>query len=141
MPNFNSTKAAAQGATPPTAAVRSGIGAEVLLDSIVMGTTHAANDTITMLKIPKGFTVSRIDYSISAKPAATSGTYQFGDGTTAARFGTTAAVTAAVTGSFVPVDQTAMAVDTNLVLTISALVGGTPATHTILVSVYGTFNP
>jgi hypothetical protein len=138
MPNFNSTKAAAQAAN--TVPVKSGISSEVIVDNIALATAHAQADTVTLVKLPKGFLVTGIGYSVSAKPGATSGVYQFGDGTTAARFGTTSAISAAAQGFFAAVDQTALTADTNLVLTLSTLTGGAAA-HNIFVQVYGTFNP
>lgn len=138
MPNFNSTRAAAQAAN--TLPVKSGIGAEIIIDNIVVSTTHAQADTFTLVKLPKGFTVTRIDYYFSNKPGATSGVFQFGDGTTAARFGTTAAISAATSGSFSATDHTALAADANLVLTLSTLTGAAAAFN-IFVSVSGTFNP
>lgn len=132
MSNVNSAKYAAT--------VRSGLGAELITDSYTFATSHAQGDTLTMVKLPKGFVVTGISFYCDSKPGATSGVYSIGDGTTAARWAATSTISAATKAFYSVADFTALTADTNLVLTLTTLTGAAAA-HSILITVHGTFNP
>lgn len=132
MTNFNTDKITA--GIPAKAE----LGFNSITAKVVLATAQATDDTITFCKIPKGAIVQAVLLSFSTQlPFATNITIQLGDGTTAARFGTTGSLTAAGNGTLVvSVDETATASEVNLVGTISASSGSAQASTIRAVVLY-----
>lgn len=125
MPNFNSTKAAAG-----TKARANKIGALIEHDEVAV-TGQAQADTLTFCKLPIGAIIHGFALTGTAALFATSCTLQFGDGTTAALFGTVSfsnvAPNAFVTVPGAAASIAALTSEVNLVVTISAASGAAGA--------------
>lgn len=125
MPNFNSTKAAAG-----TKARAYKVGALIEHDEVAV-TGHTTADTLTMVTLPAGAIIHGFAITGTAALFATSCTLQFGDGTTAALFGSVSFL-AVAPNAFVTVPGAAasiapLAAEVPLKITISASSGAAGA--------------
>lgn len=120
MANFNS---ACYASTPTRQNL---VGLNFVNDTVAV-TGQAASDTLTMVKLPVDASLRAILISGTAALFGTSCTLQFGDGTTAARFGSISLGAVAPNDAVVSLDTTKLTAATNLVITISAASGAAGA--------------
>lgn len=129
MPNFNS---AGYASTPTRQLI---VGLNIVNDTVAI-TGHAANDTLTTVKLPVDASLRAIMISGTAALFGTSCTLQFGDGTTAARFGSISLGAVAPNDCVVSLDTTKLTAATNIVITISAASGAAGAQTVRLAYLY-----